>query len=149
MSMNRKIEAFKRELGNYYFYVDDIKKTNGTIDEVFYRVGGARGIDPGKVHSSAPVSLAEKLDSVQPELTLLEARLKMEEASVKYVNLMLSMMPDDRIKEAMARVYMYGEHLEDICDDYGYSPQGLHHRINREIRKLLNMRRIYGLNVVN
>lgn len=143
MRMNKKIEAFKRELGNYYFYVSDLPETEEGIDDIIYRVGGARGIDPNKVHSSAPVSLAEKLEKVEPDLTVLQARQEMEKAVIKYVNLLLSMMDDGEMKEAMARVYMNGEHLEDICDEYGYSPQGLHHRINREIRRVLNMRRIY------
>ena len=143
MRMNKKIDAFKRELGNYYFYVSDLPETEEGIDDIIYSVGGARGIDPNKVHSSAPVSLVSKLENVEPDLTILQARREMENAVIKYVNLLLSMMEDEEMKEAMARVYMRGEHLEDICDEYGYSPQGLHHRINREIRKLLKMRRIY------
>lgn len=131
-----EVKAFKYELRNYSFLLREIAKIRESIGFIYDRLGGVRGIDPGKepLHSLPDKDLEYKL---RDEIERLEARLSIREAERQRIDQILAGM-ESPLKEAIKDIYIKGEKFEKVARRIGYSHNGLYKQINREIERSLH-----------
>lgn len=133
--MNEDVKAFKNELRNYRFYVSRIVFLNGSIEFLYDRLGGVRGIDPSKepTHSLPNKDMEYK---IRDDISRLEAKKLLTERKVEEIEEILGKI-DIPIRDAIRNIYIDGMHTTKVADMMFLSSSGLHGRINRAIKKAL------------
>ena len=130
-----EVRAFKNELRNYNYYLHRIATLDESIEFIYDRLGGVRGIDPSKepLHSPPDKDLEYKL---RDDISRLEANKKLLENKIAYIEQILEKM-ETSLREAVIKVYAQGKPISVVCNDLYVSPSGLAKKINNEIKKAL------------
>lgn len=129
------VRAFKNELRNYNYYLSRIVTLANSIEFVFERLGGVRGIDPSKepIHAMPDPDLEWKL---RDQIEIYEAEKRRYEAKAGEIDQVLSRM-ETSVREAVIEVYANGKTVMKVADKMYLSPSGLKRRIDKAIKKAL------------
>ena len=132
---SEEVRAFKNELRNYNFYLSQERTLVNSIEFLYDRLGGVRGIDPSKepLHIAPNKEMEWKL---RDEISALDAKLSVLRAKINYIESILTKMDIDG-RTAVIDVYACRHRMEDECWTYDYSPQGFNHYLNRVIKEAL------------
>lgn len=131
-----EVRAFKNELRNYNFYLSQERTLINSIEFLYDRLGGVRGVDPSKepLHVLPNKELEWK---IRDDISKLDAKLSALRAKIHSIDSILTKM-DINAREAVIAVYACRHRMEDECSKYNYSPQGFNHYLNRVIEEALN-----------
>lgn len=129
------VRAFKNELRNYNYYLSRIVTLANSIEFVFERLGGVRGIDPSKepIHAMPDPDLEWKL---RDQIEIYEAEKRRYEAKAGEIDQILGKM-ETSLREAVIEVYANGKTVMKVADRMYLSPSGLKRRIDKAIKKAL------------
>lgn len=127
----QEVKAFKNELRNYTYYCSRIVTLENSIEYLYDRLGGVRGIDPSKepMHAMPNKDLEYK---IRDDISHLEAKLATYRIKKESVDEILGRM-DLEICEAIKKVYVKGDHIEKVARELYLSHNGLAKRMNRAI----------------
>ena len=130
------VRAFKNELRNYNYYLSQIVSLENSIEFLYDRLGGVRGVDPSKepTHSLPNKELEYKL---RDDIERLERKKASVEAKAKEIDRTLSFM-EEEIRYAIMCVYANGKQVKYMSDKMYLSPSGLVLRMNKAIERALN-----------
>jgi len=134
---SQSVRAFKNELRNYNYYLSRLVSLDNSIEWVYDRLGGVRGVDPSKepTHNGVPnkdleYKLRDDIERYEQEKTLVRAK-------VDYIDKILSRMKTE-LKCAVMSVYVEGKSFVLVSRKMYLSPNGLQKRINKAIEKALD-----------
>lgn len=129
------VRAFKNELRNYRYYVDEVNRIGESIEEIYDRLGGVRGIDPSKepLHTMPDKDMEYML---RDKITSLEAKKHRLEGEIKRIDKILDKM-DSSLRNAVKVVFIDGNTIWSVSYKMNLSPTGLKKRMNRAIEKAL------------
>ena len=130
-----EVRAFKNELRNYTYYCSRIASLEESIEFMYDKLGGVRGIDPSKepLHTQ-PSKEFEYM--VRDKITDLEKNKALYEAKRDYIDLILGKM-ETSVREAVIDVYVRMEKCIKVADQHFLSSTGLQKRMNRAIEVAL------------
>lgn len=133
--MKPNVRAFKNEMRNYVFYTSQVVSLENSIEFLYDRLGGVRGIDPSKepIHSPPNKDLEYKL---RDDITLLDSKKSLLEKKIAEIDMTLELI-DIPIRTAVKMVYIYGKQVKYVADQFYLSPSGLAKRMDRAIEKAL------------
>lgn len=131
-----EVRAFKNELRNYNFYLSQERTLINSIEFLYDRLGGVRGVDPSKepLHVVPNKELEWK---IRDDISALDAKLTVLREKIRYIESILTKMEIDG-RQAVIAVYACRHRMEDECIKYNYSPQGFNHYLNRVIKEALD-----------
>lgn len=131
-----EVKAFKYELRNYRFILTDISTLERSIEYLYERLGGVRGVDPSREpsHVMPDKDLEYKL---RDDISRLEAKLSLRRKEKERVDQILARI-EWPIDEAIKEIYIKGRRTEDVAIVMYLSANGLHYRINRAIERSLD-----------
>ena len=129
------VRAFKNELRNYRYYVDEVNRIGESIEEIYDRLGGVRGIDPSKepLHTMPDKDMEYML---RDKITSLEAKKHRLEGEIKRIDRILEKM-ETSLRNAVEVVFIDGNTIWSVSYKMNLSPTGLKKRMNRAIEKAL------------
>lgn len=129
------VRAFKNELRNYRYYVDEVNRIGESIEEIYDRLGGVRGIDPSKepLHTMPDKDMEYML---RDKITSLEAKKHRLEGEIKRIDRILEKM-ETSLRNAVKVVFIDGNTIWSVSYKMNLSPTGLKKRMNRAIEKAL------------
>ena len=130
-----EVKAFKNELRNYTFYLHEISSIENSIEFIYDKLGGVRGVDPSKepIHALPNKELEWKL---REDITKLEAKKILLERKKDYIDSILILMEND-LREAVFAVYCEGKTMQSVSLKYNLSTSGLNKRITVALKKAL------------
>jgi len=130
-----EVKAFKNELRNYTFYLHEISTIENSIEFIYDKLGGVRGVDPSKepIHALPNKELEWKL---REDITKLEAKKILLERKKEYIDSILILMEND-LREAVFAVYCEGKTMQSVSLKYNLSTSGLNKRITVALKKAL------------
>ena len=130
-----EVRAFKNELRNYTYYCSRIASLEESIEFMYDKLGGVRGIDPSKepLHTQ-PSKEFEYM--VRDKITDLEKNKALYEAKRDYIDQILGKM-ETSVREAVISVYVRMEKCIKVADQHFLSSTGLQKRMNRAIEVAL------------
>ena len=131
-----EVRAFKNELRNYSFLLHEIVTLENSIENIYDRLGGVRGIDPSRepTHSLPNKDLEYKL---RGDIDKLETKLKLRTNQKEYIDTVMSKI-ESPVREAVFDIYVLGKRFDNVADKYAYSHNGLYKRINKAIEGALH-----------
>lgn len=131
-----EVGAFKNELRNYNYYLSRVKTLEASIEFLYDRLGGVRGIDPSKepLHTMPNKEMEYKL---RDDISRLDAKKARFERHLQEIDEVLNRMGNDE-RWGVFKVYAERKRLEDICKIFHYSPSGFRSRLERAIEEALN-----------
>lgn len=131
-----EVRAFKNDLANYHVKITQIKKIETRIEDLYYQLGGVRGIDPSKepIHSPPNKDLEYAL---RDKITVCEAKLSLVKAEIDDIRQTLDKM-ERPLRKAVFEVYANGNQIRAVASKMFLSESGLRKRMNKEIEKALN-----------
>ena len=130
-----EVRAFKNELRNYTYYCSRIASLEESIEFMYDRLGGVRGIDPSKepIHS-APDKEFEYM--LRDKISSLEQDKAVYEVKRDYIDLILGRI-ENTLREALKLVYIDGQRLDRVSGKFFLTPNGLIYRLNKSIEEAL------------
>lgn len=130
------VRVFKYRLRTYLYTQKEITRIGERIEDLYDRLGGVRGVDPSHEPSHAtPDKDAEwRMRDAISKLELKRSALANE---IKEIDSTLDKM-DGLLKMAAIDIYVKGYRTEDVALTMFISSNGLHHRINKELERVLN-----------
>ena len=133
---SEEIKAFKNQLRRYTYLCSRLATLENSIEFLYDRLGGVRGIDPSKepTHAMPNKELEYKL---RDDIEKLEAKLMIVVAEKNEIDEILSRI-DLPLREAIMEVYIYGHRIDMVASKYYLSHNGLHKRMNKAIKGALN-----------
>lgn len=136
MRQTDDVRAFKNELRNYNFYLHRLSSLEDSIDFIYHRLGGVKGIDPSKepIHAMPNKELEWKL---REDIEILEAKKSLLETKTNYIDSILAEI-EIPLREAIMAVYCEGKTMERVGRKYHLSSSGLNKRIIIALKKALN-----------
>ena len=136
MRQSRKVRAFKNQLRNYNDYVKWIDELQEKIDDMWYKVGGVKGVDPSKEPLHSPPN-TEYYYMMTDKIADLEEQKNLLEANRDYVDRILTTI-EIPLREAIMSVYCDGKTISSVSLKYHLSSSGLNKRIIVALKKALN-----------
>ena len=130
-----EVRAFKNELRNYAFYVSQVNTIANSIEFLYDRLGGVRGVDPSRepMHTLPNKDLEYKL---RDDITLLEIKKSRLEHKIKEIDMMLDLI-ELPIRTAIISCYVHGNQVKMVADKFFMSPSGLAKRMDRAIERAM------------
>lgn len=129
------VKAFKNRLRNYTYLLSRTVTLNNSIEFLYDRLGGVRGIDPSKepLHTMPNKDLEWK---TRDDISRLEAELSHVEDEIRMIDQILGRM-EINICTAIKMVYIRGRQVKYVADRYHLSSSGLAKRMDRAIEKAI------------
>lgn len=132
---DEEVRAFKNELRNYTYYLSRIVTLENSIEFLYDRLGGVRGIDPSKepLHAMPNKEMEWKL---RDDISKLEAKKERYEKNLAEIDQILNQI-EEFTRDALKLVYIEGKRTDVVADAMLISPSGLKNRMNRAIKKAI------------
>lgn len=134
-----KVEAFKKEMNCYRYYLEKLKELDEKIKLNFYEETGVKGISYDKIPSSPSeeaianyrLTLIEKGDKLAKERERIYNQ-------IKHIEDVVNKLPKT-LKNACVNIYVFGKSYTSVVNsgDIYWSDAGLFKAIERELEKLL------------
>lgn len=127
----QEVRAFKNELRNYTYYCSRIATLNESIEFMYDRLGGVRGIDPSKepTHSQPNKDYEYML---REQIERYEQNKALYVAKKDYIDQILSTVPNT-LRGALKSVYIDGNRIDMVAIEYNLSANGLVYQMNKAI----------------
>lgn len=127
-----KVAVFKNELRNYRAYREQIKVLAIAIDDLWYQLGGVKGVDTAKEPSGGQrgynYDLAERIHEMEAELTRLSA-------NVQKVDRVLMQLDDKERK--LCDIYISNRHYAEFEMEMATNASNLLRNLNARLSDLL------------
>ena len=138
--MKIDVNAFKRELENYYYYQINLKGTLELIEFNEYLLTNVRGIDPSKEPNDNHTIWVESdsFKRISDELDKLYKRRDLRIMQIEYIESILDKLSDET-KKACIDIYVKGETYAKISAERFLSKKGLFYRIEKELDEKLQL----------
>lgn len=132
---DEEVRAFKNELRNYTYYLSRIVTLENSIEFLYDRLGGVRGIDPSKepLHAMPNKEMEWKL---RDDISKLEAKKERYEKNLAEIDQILNLI-EEFTRTALKLVYIEGKRTDIVAGQMLISPSGLKNRMNRAIKKAI------------
>lgn len=132
---DEEVRAFKNELRNYTYYLSRIVTLENSIEFLYDRLGGVRGIDPSKepLHAMPNKEMEWKL---RDDISKLEAKKERYEKNLAEIDQILNQI-EEFTRDALKLVYIEGKRTDAVANSMLISPSGLKNRMNRAIIKAI------------
>lgn len=132
---DEEVRAFKNELRNYTYYLSRIVTLENSIEFLYDRLGGVRGIDPSKepLHAIPNKEMEWKL---RDDISKLEAKKERYEKNLAEIDQILNQI-EEFTRDALKLVYIEGKRTDAVANSMLISPSGLKNRMNRAIIKAI------------
>lgn len=129
------VRSFKNDLRSYRYKLGRIVFLDTSIEAIYDRLGGVRGIDPSKepMHSQPDKEMEYRL---RDRIERLEAEKTLLAKEISYIDSILMKMKED-IREAVKTVYVERKPIIVVCQSVYLSPTGLKKRMDRAIERAL------------
>lgn len=133
---SEEIKAFKNQLRRYNYLCSRLESLRNSIEYLYDRLGGVRGIDPSRepVHGQPNKELEYKL---RDDIEHLEAKLSLVVAEKVEIDSILGRI-EEPLRNAIFEVYALGYRTDVVASKMFLSHNGLHKRINKAIKGALN-----------
>ena len=131
-----EVKAFKYELRNYSFYCYRVRTLSESIEYCYQILGGVHGVDPSRIPMHSPKNLDREY-KLRDEISRLEAEKDRLQRQIDYVDQILDRIGNG-MENAIKSVYIEGQQMRKVADDYYLSHSGLQGRINKAIMEALN-----------
>ena len=131
----QEVRAFKNELRNYTYYCHRITTLDESIEFMYERLGGVRGIDPSK----EPLHTAPNKDyeyMLREQIERYEESKALYVAKRDYIDKILGEVPNT-LREALKSVYINGKRIDMVAVEYNLSANGLIYQMNKAIELAL------------
>lgn len=130
-----EIKAFKNQLRRYNYLCSRMSSLKNSIEYLYDRLGGVRGIDPSKepVHVQPNKDLEYK---IRDDIEKLEAKLRLVVAEKVEIDEILAKI-DPPLRDAIMEVYVYRHRIDVVAIKHSLSHTGLHKRMNKAIKGAL------------
>lgn len=132
---DEEVRAFKNDLRNYTYYLSRIVTLENSIEFLYDRLGGVRGIDPSKepLHAMPNKEMEWKL---RDDISKLEAKKERYEKNLAEIDQILNQI-EEFTRTALKLVYIEGKRTDAVANSMLISPSGLKNRMNRAIIKAI------------
>lgn len=134
-----KVEAFKKELSCYQYYLLKLKEIDDKIALNFYEKTGVKGISYDKIpsHPSEEALANYRLTLIEQGDVLMEERQRIYN-QIKHIEDVVNKLPKT-LKSACIKIYVYGKSYQQVVNsgDVYWTDAGLFKAIERELDKLL------------
>lgn len=132
---SEEVKAFKNDLRNYTFKLHEIVTLENSIEFLYDRLGGVRGVDPSKepLHGMPNKDLEYKL---RDDITKLDEKLRRKRDEIAEIDQILMRM-EETVRDAVIDVYVHGKLCDKVARQQHMSPSGLKSRMDRQIKKAL------------
>lgn len=140
--MKQEIEAFKNELKNYQFYLDEYDAVSKEIELMIYQMSGVKGIDYSKQSGNSFNESASEIKRLSMIEQLNELEIEKKEISMMILRInrkMSSLTKDER--NLLMRLIVDKKTYEEICDELQIANKSLlYNEINKIIEKAIKKR---------
>ena len=132
---DEEVRAFKNELRNYTYYLSRIVTLENSIEFLYDRLGGVRGIDPSKepLHVLPNKEMEWK---IRDDISKLQAKKERYENNLAEIDQILNLI-EEFTRTALKLVYIEGKRTDIVAGQMLISPSGLKNRMNRAIKKAI------------
>ena len=132
---DEEVRAFKNELRNYTYYLSRIVTLENSIEFLYDRLGGVRGIDPSKepLHAMPNKEMEWK---IRDDISKLQAKKERYENNLAEIDQILNLI-EEFTRTALKLVYIEGKRTDIVAGQMLISPSGLKNRMNRAIKKAI------------
>lgn len=128
--------TFKNEISNLRSYYKSLKELEEERERLFYELRGVKGIQYDKQPSSHNPELAEsfRLELIE-QINQLDTEIEFTSQTIKRYESNLNRLPGD-IRSLVVLLFINGKTFKEVGEMTGYSDNGLHYQIKKEIEKL-------------
>jgi len=129
------VRAFKNELRNYNYYQSRVVTLSNSIEFLYERLGGVRGIDPSK----EPLHSAPNKDyewQIRDQIEMLVKKKDLFEKKIAYIDAVLECV-DEPYVSAVRRIFAEGKNSYMVANDLHMSQNSLLYQINKALREVL------------
>lgn len=134
-----KVEAFKKELSCYKYYLKQLKEIDDKIDANFYAETGVSAISYDKIpaHSSDEAKIQFRLSLIEKGDKLAIERDRIYN-QIKHIEDVVNQMPKT-LRSACINIYVHGKSYQQVVNSGNvyWSDAGLFKAIERELNKIL------------
>lgn len=134
-----KVEAFKKELNCYKYYLQRLKELDEKIEVNFYEETGVKGISYDKIpsHPSEEAIAHHRLTLIEKGDKLAEERERIYK-QIKHIENVVNQLPKV-LRNACINIYVYGKTYNQVVNsgDVYWTDAGLFKAIERELEKIL------------
>ena len=129
------VKAFKNELRNYNYYLNQIVTLSNSIDWCYHRLGGVRAIDYSKEPNHSPPN-KELEYKLREDIERYEHLKALTEDKIKYIDEILGKMETD-VRWAVKCVYVEGKQMRNVAYKIFVGHSTLQNRIDKAIERAL------------
>lgn len=134
-----KVDAFKKELSCYKYYVAKRDELLKELDDNFYKKTGLTGISYDRIptNSGEEAKLQYRLELIE-QGDKLALELDRIEKQIKHIEDVVNKLPNT-LKKACIKIYVNGSSYLQVAnsDDVYWTDAGLYKAIERELNKIL------------
>ena len=136
--MNKDVDAFKKELGNYSYYRGDLIDISEQIQIFEYKRSNIHGIDPSKEHSLSGTAWveSEEFRRISDELDKLNARKELRIRQISYIESVLDQMTEEA-RKACVLIYACKKTYSEVSRELMMSRNALFYRVQKELDEIL------------
>lgn len=129
-------QTFKNETSNLKAYYKSIRELEEERERLFYELTGVKGIQYDKQPSSYNQEMSEsyRLELIE-KIEQTEKEIAYTMQTIERYEKRISRLPSD-IREIVDLLFIHGKTFKEVGEMTGYSDNGLHYRIKKEIEKL-------------
>lgn len=129
------VRAFKNELRNYNYYRSRVETLTNSIEFLYERLGGVRGIDPSK----EPLHSAPNKDyewQIRDQIEMLVKKKDLFEKKISYIDAVLECVSEPYVS-AVRRIFAEGKNSYMVANDLHMSQNSLLYQINKALKEVL------------
>lgn len=115
-----ELQAFRNEISNYNFYINQVKKIREQINDQFYMYFGVRGSDPSKLtlenknQSRQELEMLYKIEKYNKFKKEKEIELKRINNQINYIKRTLNRF-DELTRKIFVYIYIYNISYIETC----------------------------------
>ena len=133
--MNRnEYNTFRRECGNYFFYLARIGELNDVLTQIVGKMEGVKSIEFNRIISgtSSPVTGSRVIRYMDRKDELLD-QLEEYKGKISYILHTINSFPDPSYRAAAWMVYIQGLSMERVSEIYGMKRQTLQKHLMEQL----------------
>lgn len=129
-------QRFKNEISNLKAYYKSMNELEAETERLFYELTGVKGIQYDKQPSSYNQEMSEsyRLELID-RLEQIEKEKDFTRLLIERFEKQLDRLPSD-VRALVVLLFVTGKTFREVGEMTGYSDNGLHYRIKKEIEKL-------------
>lgn len=129
-------QKFKNEISNLKAYYKSLRELEQERKRLEYELEGVKGIRYDKLPASFNPEFAEmyRLELIE-RLVEIEKEIGFTVQTIKRYESQINRLPDD-VKPLVDLLFIQGKTFKEVGYMFGYSDNGIYHKIKKEIEKI-------------